>query len=71
MKGWIVPKGIKPVIDRIKPKDITVFHGDIRVEKMGWIEKWIMKRVKSEYGDFRDWDMITKWAKGIAAALKG
>ena len=70
MKGWLYPNSLKTVIDNIKPKDITVFHGFINPEKMGWFEKWMIKNVKSGIGDARDWDMITKWAKGIAAQLK-
>ncbi len=71
VQGWLYPKALKPVIDNIKPKDVTVFHGNISVEKMNAIEKWMIKQVKSEYGDFRDWEMIGRWGKGIAAALKG
>jgi menaquinone-dependent protoporphyrinogen oxidase len=70
LQGWKMPKAMEMYIDHIKPKDNAIFHGDIRVEKMNWFEKWIMKRIKTEYGDFRDWDMITNWTKGIAAALK-
>lgn len=70
MEGWLVPKGLKPVIDRIKPRDITVFHGVINIDKLNALEKWMIKRVKTEIGDFRDWEAITRWAKGIADALK-
>jgi hypothetical protein len=38
--------------------------------KMSFLEKWVVKRVGGEFGDFRDWDMITKWAKKVAAAVK-
>jgi menaquinone-dependent protoporphyrinogen oxidase len=70
LKGWRFPKGLQPTADSIKPRDIAVFHGNINVGKMNPIEKWMMKQVKSEYGDFRDWDAINKWAKGIAEAVK-
>jgi menaquinone-dependent protoporphyrinogen oxidase len=70
MQGWLIPKSIKPVIDNIKPRDITVFHGNIDVGKMNFIEKRMIKAAKSEYGDFRDWDAIAKWGKGIAMELK-
>lgn len=71
VQGWLYPKALKPVIDNIKPRDVTVFHGYINTAKMNPIEKWMMKQVKSEYGDFRDWDAIAGWAKGIAKTLKG
>jgi menaquinone-dependent protoporphyrinogen oxidase len=70
LKGVIVPNGLKPVIDRIKPQDTVAFHGKLDPEKMKFMEKWIIKNVKAEMGDFRDWDMITKWAKMIAEAVK-
>ena len=70
LDGWLYPKALKPVIDRIKPRDITVFHGVINVEKLNFLEKRMMKMVKTEIGDYRDWDMITKWAKGIAETVK-
>jgi menaquinone-dependent protoporphyrinogen oxidase len=71
LKGWRVPNGLKPVIDRIKPRDTAVFGGNVNAEKMNSIEKWMIKNVKSPVGDFRDWNAITKWAKGIAEAVKG
>ena len=70
LKGQILPKSLQPVVDRIKPRDIAVFHGAIFMDKLNFFEKWMMQRVKTGVGDFRDWDMITKWAKNIADALK-
>ena len=31
----------------------------------------MIKNVKAPTGDFRDWDAISAWAMGIAAAVKG
>jgi menaquinone-dependent protoporphyrinogen oxidase len=70
LKGWRLPKELQPTADSIKPRDIAVFHGNINVGKMNPIEKWMMKQVKTEYGDFRDWNAINKWAKDIADAVK-
>lgn len=70
LKGVVVPLNIQPVIERIKPREAVVFHGNLNEQKMGAFEKWIVKRVGSEFGDFRDWDMITNWAKRVAAAIK-
>lgn len=70
MKGWRYPKGLGPFIDLIKPRDITVFHGVLKTEKMNFLEKWVIKNVKSPTGDFRDWDAITRWAVNIAGELK-
>ncbi|MBN2762022.1 MAG: flavodoxin domain-containing protein [Bacteroidales bacterium] len=71
LKGWRIPASLQPVADRIKPKDITVFHGNNDEEKLSFFEKRILKLVKAPSGDFRDWDAIAAWASGIAGELKG
>jgi len=70
MKGWRFPKGLQPVADSIKPRDIAIFHGNVNAKKMNFIEKWMINNVKSPVGDFRDWNAITKWATDIASVLK-
>jgi menaquinone-dependent protoporphyrinogen oxidase len=70
LKGWRLPGGLQPVADRIQPRDIAVFHGAVNVDDLNFIERWMIKNVKSPVGDFRDWEAITAWAEGIAAALK-
>ncbi|MFZ5518036.1 MAG: flavodoxin domain-containing protein [Candidatus Zhuqueibacterota bacterium] len=70
MKGWRFPKSLQPIADRIQPKDITIFHGATDIDKLSWIEKWMIKKVNAPIGDFRDWEAITAWAKSIAVVLK-
>lgn len=71
VEGQRLPASLKPVVDRIKPRDIAVFHGYINPQKVNFIEKWAVKSlVKKPMGDFRDWDQITAWASKIADALK-
>jgi menaquinone-dependent protoporphyrinogen oxidase len=71
LKGIIVPRGTKIILDRIRPRDIVVFHGNLDPAKMSGMENWIVKRVGGVTGDFRDWNMITDWAKKVAGELKG
>jgi hypothetical protein len=40
------------------------------VNKLNFIEKWMLKNVKAPIGDFRDWEAITSWATAIADALQ-
>lgn len=69
--GQNLPASLQPLVDRIRPRDITVFHGYINTDKINFIEKWMIKSVvKKPMGDFRDWDKINIWAAEIAAALK-
>ncbi|HEY95017.1 MAG TPA: hypothetical protein G4O15_08780 [Dehalococcoidia bacterium] len=69
MSGWEYPGKIRPAIESIKPREITVFHGVADPEKMSFFDKLILKMVKAPSGDFRKWEAITDWAKGIAAEL--
>ena len=71
LEGKVVPDKVKPLVERIKPVDLTVFHGVINLAKMNIIERQMMKMVKSAEGDYRDWDAITAWAKGIGEKVKG
>jgi menaquinone-dependent protoporphyrinogen oxidase len=71
VEGVRLPAALQPVVDRIQPGDIAVFHGFIDPGKINFIEKWAIKSlVKKPFGDFRDWDAITSWATSIAKALK-
>jgi menaquinone-dependent protoporphyrinogen oxidase len=69
LDGWLSPKKLQPVIERIGPRDATVFHGIMQMDKMNAFEKFIVKRIKSPMGDFRDWEAISSWAKSIAEEL--
>lgn len=70
VEGQRLPAALQPVVDRIHPRDIAVFHGYINPDKINFIEKWAIKSlVKKPFGDFRDWDAITCWATSIADSL--
>ena len=70
MGGWHFPGKLKPIADRIKPRDMAIFHGAADENKMGRLDRWMLKNVKAAIGDFRDWDAIEAWAEAIAAELK-
>jgi menaquinone-dependent protoporphyrinogen oxidase len=70
LQGWQFPKGQQEIADRIQPRDIVVFHGNVDLSKLNFIEKSMIKNVKAPVGDFRDWDAIESWATFIAKALK-
>lgn len=69
LKGWEYPAAVKPTLDQIKPKDVTVFHGKLDLDKLGFVQRMMMKVMKAPTGDFRDWEMIDKWAEGVAKGL--
>jgi menaquinone-dependent protoporphyrinogen oxidase len=68
--GWRFPGGLQPIADRIGPRDIVLFHGAVDVDKLNFLEKWMLNNVKSPIGDFRDWDAIAAWATVIAGELQ-
>lgn len=70
LKGVRVPEKVQPLIDQIKPRQVTVFHGELDPEELGLGERLIIKGVKAPTGDFRDWASITAWASSIAEALQ-
>jgi len=69
-QGWRFPKGLQPLADRIKPRDVALFHGATDANKLNLIEKWMLKNVQAPVGDYRDWQAITAWGAAIADELK-
>lgn len=71
VEGKLIPADLQSAIDRIHPRGITIFHGNINLEKINSIEKWAVKNVvKKPFGDFRDWNSIVTWSGEISAELK-
>jgi menaquinone-dependent protoporphyrinogen oxidase len=70
MEGFILPENLKPLAERIAPRDIAFFHGVINMKKLRFAEKLIIRALKAPTGDFRDWDMINDWVDRVASALK-
>lgn len=70
VEGQRLPANMQPILDRIRPQEATVFHGNIDPGKIHFMEKWAVQNVvKKPMGDYRDWGMITAWAAKIAAGL--
>lgn len=70
MKGWRFPDSLKPLAEKIHPRDIAFFHGVLDMSKLRLAEKLIVYALKAPAGDFRDWEMINRWADQIARSLK-
>ncbi len=72
LNGWRLPSALQLVADRIRPRDIAVFHGYINPDKLNFVQKWVIKNmVKKPFGDFRDWDAIVNWTNTLATSLQG
>ncbi|MCR4405345.1 MAG: flavodoxin domain-containing protein [Anaerolineae bacterium] len=70
VKGWRFPEAQQPVADRIRPRDVALFHGMLDTKKLSLTEKLLVKGIKAPVGDFRDWEAINSWAAAIADTLK-
>lgn len=69
LSGWVFPEAQQEIADRVGPRETVVFHGNIDLDRLGLGEKLIVKAVRGQVGDYRDWDAIRDWAQGVAQAL--
>jgi menaquinone-dependent protoporphyrinogen oxidase len=69
MKGWQFPHVLQPIADKIKPRDIAFFHGEVNMVKINFFERLVMNKIHVPTGDFRNWDIIDQWALKIANSL--
>jgi menaquinone-dependent protoporphyrinogen oxidase len=71
LDGWRLPATLQTLADRIKPRGIVVFHGNIDPDKLNFIQKWVIKSIiKKPFGDYRDWGTIVNWSASVADELK-
>ena len=70
LKGWEIPGKLTAVMEQIGPEDITVFHGVVVREKLSGLARFMIDKVESPVGDYRDWQMISDWARQIGKSLK-
>jgi len=58
-------KALRTALAPLKPVEETIFAGKLDPAKLSWFQRWIVKKVKSPVGDFRDWDAIAAWANEL------
>ena len=63
------PAELGDLTARLHPRWHTVFPGRYDPDLVGFGERMIMKAVKAEPGDYRDWEAIGAWAREIASEL--
>jgi len=79
---WLFGSGPTPPVDdegdtadsnRLKEligaRDARVFAGELKQESLGFVERQIVKMIKSPWGDYRPWEAIEDWAESIADEL--
>lgn len=65
LKGWTLPENVKLLADKINPRGMVVFHGQIDLLEVNLLERFIIKMVKVPVGDFRRMDEIKIWTDSI------
>lgn len=56
-------------LQAIGARDHRVFSGSLDADKLGFLERKMIKAAKAPVGDFRDWDEVRAYADQIADAL--
>jgi menaquinone-dependent protoporphyrinogen oxidase len=59
----------KKLLELVGGRDHRVFAGKADQHEFGFVERQVLRMVKSPYGDYRDWAEIREWADGIAQTL--
>ncbi|MDQ3155240.1 MAG: flavodoxin domain-containing protein [Actinomycetota bacterium] len=55
--------------ERLGARDLVSFSGRIEVGSLGPAERLLTNAMRVAGGDFRDWDAVDAWARGIARVL--
>jgi menaquinone-dependent protoporphyrinogen oxidase len=57
------------LVRRIEPSGCTTFKGRLDARALGLRERSVTRLGSTAEGDYREWDKIRAWARGIAAEL--
>jgi menaquinone-dependent protoporphyrinogen oxidase len=63
------PPRLPEVMEATHARGHHVFAGRLDQHELGVGERLVAKMVHAPYGDFRDWDAVRAWARGIAAEM--
>lgn len=61
---------IRAIAERILPQEHRIFAGKLDPSELHFTERALMRAVHAPAGDFRNWDEVRAWARGIAALLR-
>ena len=65
------PPGVAKVVARLRARDHMVFGGRVPDEPQGPVARAVVRKFPADQSrDSRDWEVIGRWARGIAAAVR-
>lgn len=64
-----VVKQTKPLVELLRPADVGLFAGAVDYAAIGFFNRMLMKFMKVPEGDFRNWEVIERWAAKVLAKL--
>ncbi len=67
---WEDPPAVAKMMATTGARGHALFPGAADFSELGKVEKYVMRMVNAPEGDFRDWDMVTRWARSIATQLR-
>ena len=65
------PVALDRMAERIGAREYRMFAGRLNNEDLSLGERIVTRAVHAPEGDFRDWDAIRNWARGIGVSLLG
>jgi menaquinone-dependent protoporphyrinogen oxidase len=63
------PEGISEAIESTRARGHRVFAGKLDHASLSRVERLMVRALRAPEGDFRDWDAIRAWARGVGGEL--
>ena len=60
---------LRAALDPVKPVAVTMFAGVLELSRMSFVERTLTTLMNVFTGDFRDWEAIRAWARGLPPVL--
>ncbi len=60
---------LRASLDPVKPVAVTMFAGRLELARMSFVQRTMTGLMKVLTGDFRDWEAIRAWARGLPAVF--
>ena len=69
-KAAKAPRAVTGVSATVVPREHRYFAGAIEPGHLPFLSRVVFRLMGGRYGDYRNWDEIVAWARGIAGALR-